>query len=155
MLLIPKGLPLGRSSYFCAIVSSKRVKTFKGSSKLLLLIKDQNISAEREKGSERMLVKQGKIYSYSCSILNLTNSLPNSFYSFLKLVGIRTSKIGQYLEKFRKGCPLLIYTKWRISGPGQNSWWLISINLLPRKVLVAPSLEFFKARLDRTLSNLI
>lgn len=58
-----------------------------------------------------MLVKQGKIYSYSCSILNLTNSLPNSFYSFLKLVGIRTSKIGQYLEKFRKGCPLLIYTK--------------------------------------------
>lgn len=129
--LIPKGFPLVRFSCFCAIVSSKWVITLRGSFKLLFLIKDQIFSAEKEKAWERVQVKKRTISSHSYIILNPSDSLSNKFYSILKQNGIRTSKIDQYVKDLKDyvHCnKYLIYTKWRISGVGQNCWWLIRID---------------------------
>lgn len=128
MFLIPKGFSLGRFSCFCAIVSNKRITTLRGSSKLLFLIKDQIISAKKEKASKKVLVEKRKTSFHSSSVLNPSNSLSNSFYSILKPDGIRISKTDQYmkdLKDFAHCNKYLIYTKWRISGVGQNSWWLV------------------------------
>lgn len=71
--------------------------------------------------SERVLVKKRETSSYSHSILNTSKALSNSFYSILKLDGIRTSKIDQYmkdLEDVAHCNKYFIYTKCRISGVG-------------------------------------